>query len=231
MSSDWAWTRPIWHQHFDSVGGPDATSRLLEPAQFNRIFADGMQQHFPDEAFFSMGLLRDSERVPVRSGEAKALDQHRHRFFAAVELEGEVAALFSGCAFSETAWRMWATVVAPQFRRRGIYTDILEGHLGYSRALGFDVVRSEHAPCNNAILIAKLRAGFHVTSLEIDAEHGTSLILTYFHHPEQKKAYLFRCGMAQMSPRMLGSGNGAMVKLREQFCAEPEPSALSGRRE
>lgn len=103
---------------------------------------------------------------------------------------------------------------------RGLYTEIVKGHLGYSKALGFDIVRSEHAPCNNAILIAKLRAGFNITSMEIDAEHGPSVILTYFHNPEQKSAYLYRCGMAVMTPTMITAGNGSMQSLREQFSKE-----------
>lgn len=214
---NWDRAETLWAEHFEALGGAEGQASLVSPEAFSEIFRTQMQQHFPAEAFFSMDALVPESFRAQRARTAKAIALQEHRFFGVLKIQDEVAALFSGCAYSAHAWRMWTTVVAPKFRRRGIYAQILAGHLGYSKALGFDVVRSEHAPCNNAILIAKLKAGFCVTAMEIDAEHGSSLILTYFHHPEQKNAYLFRCGMASVTPELLAAGNPSMKLLAQQF--------------
>lgn len=221
MGDAWDRSEQIWEEHFGELGGEQGRAYQASPERFSELFRTQMQQHFPAEAFFSMDALVPERVKEQRALTAKALARPEHRFLGVLEIQGELAALFSGCAYSAHAWRMWTTVVAPKFRRQGIYARILQGHLGYSKALGFDLVRSEHAPCNNAILIAKLKAGFCVTAMEIDAEHGSSLILSYFHHPEHKNAYLFRCGMAAMTPELLASGNPSMQRLARQFRGEP----------
>lgn len=220
MQDAWDRSEAIWNEQFGSLGGDKGHAYLATPEEFSELFRTQMQQHFPAEAFFSLDALVPEPLQAQRALTVKALAQGEHRFLGVLKIQDELAALFSGCAYSVHAWRMWTTVVAPKFRRQGIYAQILRGHLGYSKALGFDVVRSEHAPCNNAILIAKLKAGFCVTAMEIDAEHGSSVILTYFHHPEHKNAYLFRCGMASVTPALVAAGNPPMQLLARQFAGE-----------
>lgn len=222
MRSSWEWTKPLWETHFSGVGGEEGRAFQVSDSEFERIYSEKMQEHFPDEVFFSMRKLVDSACHERRDATEKLTEESLPRFFGILELKGETAAVFSGCAFSARAWRMWATVVAPPFRRQGIYTRILQGHLGYAKDLGFDIVRSEHALNNNPILIAKLKAGFHVSSLEVDAQMGPSLILRYYLHPEQQKAFEFRCGIGVMTPAMLDSGNAAMRKLAAQMVEAKE---------
>lgn len=204
------------------MGGEVGRVIRVKDSEFWRIYAEKMQEHFPDEAFFSMGKLADSSSCERRESTARLIEESLPRFFGVLEIKGETAALFSGCAFSAHVWRMWLTVVAPQFRRQGIYSRILKAHLGYARDLGFDIVRSEHGPNNNPIIIAKLRAGFNISSLELDAGMGPTLVLSYYLYPEQQKAYQFRSGIGVMTPAMLNSGNAAMRKLASQMAEAKE---------
>lgn len=220
MQDAWEREGAIWDEHFGGLGGDLGRTYRETPEAFWELFDAQMQEHFPAEAFFSMDALVPEPFKAQRARTSKSIEDSEHRFFGVLKIKDELAALFSGSAYSAHAWRMWTTVVAPKFRRQGIYAQILQGHLGYSKALGFDVVRSEHAPCNSAILIAKLKAGFCLTAMEIDAAHGNSVILTYFHHPQQKNAYLVRCGMASMTPELLASGNPSMKRLARQFAEE-----------
>ena len=87
----------------------------------------------------------------------------------------------------------------------------------YTAALGFDTISSEHAPCNNPILIAKLRAGFRLYALDMDPMAGPSVVLRYFHNPEHLAAYELRCGQASLTPRLAESGIGAWSLLRDQM--------------
>ena len=132
--------------------------------------------------------------------------------------DGEtVVAMFCGDSHDRSRYQMRHTVVNPAYQRRGIYSEIIARALGYSADLGFAVVISEHSPANNAVLIAKLRAGFHVTGFEIDAAFGTSIVLTYFHDPAELAAYRYRCGDATLTRELIDAGFGAMPTLRQQF--------------
>lgn len=113
-------------------------------------------------------------------------------------------------------YRMWHTNVGCEHRRQGIYKLILEGTIRYTEALGFDTITSEHAPCNNPVLIAKLRAGCRLFSFEIDPLAGRSIVLRYFHNPEHLAASEFRCGMATLTPGLTANATGAWEQLRAQ---------------
>jgi GNAT superfamily N-acetyltransferase len=128
-----------------------------------------------------------------------------------------IAAMFMGEQYSNDTYRMGHTNVHPDYRRRGIYRRILTGVIGYTAALGFDRIKSEHALCNNPVLIAKLTAGFRIVGMDIEPRVGPSILLAYFHNADHLAAYEFRCGLATMNQRILAHGSGAMDQLAEQF--------------
>lgn len=179
---------------------------------------------FPKEVFFALSRLRtEHERSgQERLGQASAGDPLVD--FSVVRQGGRVAAMFCGEQRSESVYRMWHTHVHPDYRRRGLYQSIVAGTIAYTAALGFDTLTSEHAPCNNAIIIAKLRAGFRIYGLELDPVVGPALILRYFHNPEHLAAYELRCGMATLTPGLAANGTGAWPVFREQVLAAPSPA-------
>ncbi|MDB5859487.1 MAG: N-acetyltransferase [Ramlibacter sp.] len=79
-------------------------------------------------------------------------------------------------------------VIALQ-RRRGIYSRLLAETCDLARAGGAVVVRSQHSVLNNAVLIAKLRAGFHVSGLSQAAQMGTLVELTLHLAPERQQLF------------------------------------------
>ena len=102
--------------------------------------------------------------------------------------------------------------------RQGVYRAIIELHLAYTGGAGLRPAVSDHAPGNNPILIAKLRAGFRILGLELDdAAHGVSVRLVYFHNPDHLAAYEFRMGDASLNPRLVEAGFGAFDRLRDQL--------------
>jgi hypothetical protein len=182
-----------------------------------------LAEHFPREVFFALSRLRsEHERMgQTRLGEARGGDPLVD--FSVVRKGGRLAAMFCGEQHSASAYRMWHTHVHPDFRRLGLYKLIVQSTIAYTAALGFDAVTSEHAPCNNAIIIAKLRAGFRIYGLELDPVVGPALILRYFHNPEHLAAYELRCGMATLTPGLAANGTGAWPIFREQVLAAPGP--------
>jgi len=97
--------------------------------------------------------------------------------------------------------------------------------IAFAQELGFATTVSEHAPCNNAVLIRHLKAGFRIIAMEIDPMHGASVRLAYFHDPAMLKAYEFRCGLATMDDTLYAAGFGHFDALDEQFAQSREAAA------
>jgi RimJ/RimL family protein N-acetyltransferase len=85
--------------------------------------------------------------------------------------------------------------VRPDHQRQGIYTELLKSVLDFSKNQGFQSIESYHRSTNNAVIIAKLRAGFVINGITISDIMGTLVRLTYFHQPERKKLMEMRSGL------------------------------------
>ena len=73
---------------------------------------------------------------------------------------------------------MALSAVAPDHRRRGLYSRMVETIIMETRAAGFAEISSRHRPDNHAVLIAKLRLGFVITGYETSATFGDLVRLT-----------------------------------------------------
>ena len=125
-----------------------------------------LEQFAPDEAYFARWELLDAETAR-RHDRLIAERPPRHGWLGYQVLDGEtVIAQFCGSGAGSPAdmYRQQHAIVHPDWRRRGIYSEITRRLVAFAAELGYLRVQSEHSPYNNAILIAKLRAGFHVTA-------------------------------------------------------------------
>ena len=82
-------------------------------------------------------------------------------------------------------WYMANSGVIASHRRQGVYTRLLAEACAWARANGAVVVRSQHSVLNNPMLIAKLRAGFHICGLSQGAQMGMLVELTFHLTPER----------------------------------------------
>ncbi len=137
-----------------------------------------------------------------------------------------VVALYHGWQKDSDSYCMQVSSVHRDYRRKGIYSALLDRIIEYTKILGFNTVVSYHAPSNNAVLIAKLKKNFKITSLEISGDYGINLWLCYFHNKELERAYEFRCGQIDFSQRMYQASHGtAEDLLRKLKAAENTDSA------
>lgn len=79
--------------------------------------------------------------------------------------------------------------VRPSHRRRGIYTALLNAMREQIVTEGARMMRSQHCVINNPVIIAKLRAGFHVSGLSQSATMGALVELTLHLTERRKKMY------------------------------------------
>lgn len=61
------------------------------------------------------------------------------------------------------------------------------------------MVESRHHPTNNAILIAKLKLGFHVAGLELSVDWGTLVQLERPLTDAYRELLAYRCGASALS--------------------------------
>jgi hypothetical protein len=214
----WQFARDLFERHFAPLREAGfELERLSDADAYWQLHDAELRVHFPEEVFFNLRALRSEHERDgqARLGELRGGDPLRD--FTVLRKNGAVAGMFSGEQKTESMYRMWHSNIHPDHRGQGHYRMIVQGTIAYTAALGFDTITSEHAPNNNAILIAKLRAGFRLFAFEIDGAVGPSVVLRYFHNPDHLAAYELRCGYARLTPGLRDNGAGAWPRLRDQL--------------
>jgi|GEM_PF-1633190 len=125
--------------------------------------------------------------------------------------------LYHGYQKSFDSYYMQFSAVHPDYRNKGIYSAFLRCMLGYTEQLGFSTVLSCHSPANNAVLIAKLKQGFKISSMEIDGHMGLNVWLTYFHNKTLEQAFLMRAGHICFDQAMADASYGTAKQLYKQL--------------
>jgi len=96
------------------------------------------------------------------------------------------------CGWMErgNVYHMANSGVVPSHRRRGVYSSLLSAVRKHASSCGAVAICSRHSVLNNPVIIAKLRAGFHVSGLSQSAQMGTLVELSF--HFSEKRQQLFR---------------------------------------
>jgi hypothetical protein len=218
----WTFAHTAWDEHFQPLRDAGLTLERVEQPLYWETHERALRAYFPPEVFFDLNELRPPAIKAAQARIAEASGGTPLHNFCIARAGDEIAAMFSGHDKGDGIYRMWHTNIHPAHRRKGLYQKILDGTIGYTRALGFDVIASEHAPGNNPVIIAKLRAGFRIVSLEVDPGAGVSIHLRYYHNPEHLAAYELRCGLARLTPGLREHAFGAFTKLVAQVAGEPD---------
>jgi hypothetical protein len=214
----WQFARERFDENFQPLRDAGFELERLEGRDaYWKLHETELRRYFQPEVFFDLPALRSEREREAQAQLAATRDDKPLRDFTVVRKAGRVAAMFSGEQKTESMYRMWHTNIHPDFRRQGLYRMIVQGTIRYTAALGFDTITSEHAPCNNPILIAKLSAGFRIYGSDMDPLAGPSVVLRYFHNPEHLAAYELRCGHASLTPGLAQNGMGAWPLLRDQM--------------
>ena len=220
MAGRWDWADAIRERHFSpSLPGGYALERVDHDTYWDRHEAE-LREHFPPEAYFDGAMLSGEKQVAATARLAASEGGERLSDHWLVHSpEGTLAGVFSTAQRDAETFELYHVTIHPDHRGRGLYRELLERVLAYAGELGFATTVSIHAPSNNAVLIRHLKAGFRIVAVEVDALHGPSVQLAYFHDPQLLKAFEYRCGLATMDETMYAAGTGHFALLAEQFAA------------
>lgn len=174
-------------------------------------------------AYFPLDLYFPEEQMWTKLQEKnlKLLNEsnpsHKDNILIRDKKTKQVIGLFHGYQKGVSSYYMQTTLIHRDFRRKGIYSSLLDRILIYTKALGFCRVLSNHSPCNNPVLIAKLKKDFKIISLDVDGESGVNIWLCYFHNQELKQAFEFRCGHVTFSEKLYSASYGTAELLYKEL--------------
>jgi GNAT superfamily N-acetyltransferase len=147
-------------------------------------------ERFPEPAFGRMAralVLRGSAvdwDVLADTGERRRARDRRRTFRPDYSLrvaafrDDDLVGWSYGWQDGVDRFYMALSAVAPDHRRLGLYSRMVETIIMETRAAGFGEITSRHRPDNHAVLIAKLRLGFVITGYETSATFGDLVRLT-----------------------------------------------------
>ncbi|MEL7370292.1 MAG: GNAT family N-acetyltransferase [Myxococcota bacterium] len=217
MSERWAYARQQWMTAFAPLKARGfRLERLDQKTYFDRHERE-LRAVFPPEVFFDPRGWLPERRIAQLERLSETRADQKLEDFVAVYRGDKLAAMFCGHQHVDDAYRMWHANVSPDFRRQGLYRQIVRSTIDYTDKLGFRTITSEHAPGNNAVLIAKLSCGFRITSMAIEPSVGLSVVLMYFHSSDELALYEHRTGLATLNNNITKTAFGAYAQLKSQI--------------
>ena len=106
--------------------------------------------------------------------------------------DGALVGVMRGSQRNRLDWHMGITAIAPSSQGRGIYSALLRRLLPLMQETGFRQITSRHHADNNAVLVAKLKAGFIVSGFQVTPRRGLMVELTCPLSDGLRRAYGFR---------------------------------------
>jgi hypothetical protein len=101
-------------------------------------------------------------------------------------------------SFSEQTSRdtlfMCMSYVKKDYRNNGIYTKLLKETISVAKSIDYTKVTSCHNSSNNKIIIPKLKQGFVMSGMRVNAGYGTLVELSCFLNKTESDMQDFRCG-------------------------------------
>ncbi len=86
------------------------------------------------------------------------------------------------------------SAVMPDFRRKGIYSALVERMVQEAASQGFQIIFGRHVATNSPVIAAKLKLGFVITGMELSDSYGQLVHLSYYTNPTRRKIIAVRSG-------------------------------------
>jgi predicted N-acetyltransferase YhbS len=159
----------------------------MTAAEFEPLWDKHAPSIFDDnsQVFRVFQFLSEQER-----SQSKELREGMGTFYSlrlGVFFKGEFVGWSAGHQESTETYYMRNSAILPEHRKKGLYTCLLKSSLDFLREKGFQKIYSRHLALNNSVIIPKLKAGFVITSLEVNDVFGVLVHLSYYQNPLRRK--------------------------------------------
>jgi GNAT superfamily N-acetyltransferase len=160
---------PLFGQHYHSLFGNDHT-------------------FFPDEHYSEN---ENKKLVKLKERMGNLFQLHLGLFSP----NGNFVGFSFGFQESEDTFYMACSAVLPEHRNLGLYSELVKEVLKRTTEEGFQKIYGTHCATNNAVLIPKLKLGFHFSKVELSDMFGTIIHLQYLSNPLRNKVMNYRSGL------------------------------------
>ena len=109
-----------------------------------------------------------------------------------------------GDQYDRLTFTMHSSFILPDYRRKGIYSALVEFTLEWAQQKGFVKVVSNHVTTNNSVIIPKLKQGFVISGLNMDERFGMIVNLSYFINTNLKAVNKYRVSSKIEDKKVLG---------------------------
>lgn len=186
-------------QYFPAQLVPGIVARAVSRQTIGPVWtrlSERIETPFADLGLYEMPGQRQHRKKPLQ----KAYHQIHHEYFVFyTEAEEPVGWSMGEMHDADTFFMSWSAVL-PIYQRRGIYSAFLRRLLPYLHALGYERVTGNHMVTNRPVLIAKLKAGFHVTAVSLDERFGAQVQLTYFFYQDRRDGFTRAFSLEEYQP-------------------------------
>lgn len=175
---------------------------FLTPEEFFPFFRENRPNVFVGEFNFAIEtVMTEMEKEKVRNM-PKMENIQRYQLVAK---DGDKIIGWSfGQQKSYDDFYMINSAVFPEYRRQGVYTELMRLAVKHITDLGFQRIYSRHKMSNNAVIIPKLKAGFVITGFEVADVFGNLVELSYYTNPRRRELLEVRTGMRRPSKEDMG---------------------------
>jgi ribosomal protein S18 acetylase RimI-like enzyme len=174
----------------------------IPDAQFDNLWASPGKKMFDDiclfyspKNVFSKQELADQTKLRDDFGKT-------HRINLALYHKGKFVGWSWGYQETATVYYMCNSAILNSHRNKGLYTCLMKEMILRAQKQGYTQIYSRHILTNNAIIIAKLKAGFKMTGFELNVRFGTMVVLSYFKNKTQNDILDFRSALKRPDKKM-----------------------------
>lgn len=177
----------------------DPEFKICHVEKFDESFNDLVRKFFD----LSYPILRWREHLSIDDSQAvKDLNSNlksRKRINIGIYKKENIVGWSYGWqgGLESATYYMANSYVLPEYRRKGFYSLMLEKVIEISKECNFHTLTSRHVASNNAVIIAKLKAGFKITGMELSEVHGNLIHLTYFNNDLRAECFEVRSGLVR----------------------------------
>lgn len=150
-----------------------------------------------DHSIFPFQYLDEEEKKQIQTLGGQLYHDRYKLYLGIFDKEDHFVGWHFGFQESAHVFYMCNSAILEPHRRKGLYAALLDYSLKVLTEKGFQVVYSRHNATNNPVIIPKLKAGFVITSLEMDDVFGVLVHLKYFTNKTRRKILDYRSGQSR----------------------------------
>jgi RimJ/RimL family protein N-acetyltransferase len=175
---------------------------FIPHSEFNPFFKETRAMLFVSNFDFDIySVISDEEKLMLKDN-CKMYKDVKEYYLVAKDGDKIIGWSF-GMQKSDSEFYMINSAVFPEYRRKGIYTEMLKLAVDIIKEMGFQFIYSRHKLTNNDVIIPKLKYGFNIVGMEVNDAFGNLVVLGYYTNPKRRELLKIRAGMRKPTEEYL----------------------------